>query len=510
MAVDRRTFLKGSAAAAAGVAMGGPFQAFLARAGASSGGWHGGPIDPPPLVPTADLRDNVLRLALPAGFQYRSFDPTGAPMVGGTVPGNHDGMAAFAASGGKVRLIRNHERNGSLGAFTTSVPFYDSAAPGGNTSVLVDLEGRVTETHAVLAGTQMNCAGGETPWGSWISCEETVNGPDVFDDFTRNIPEPSPAGELTYIQNKRLTKTHGYLFEVPTAGAASAQPITRAGRFSHEAAAFDSRTGSLYLTEDNFGFGSGFYRYDPPVDPRRVRKVLDGGKLWMLAVVGKPQANLSGNQQRGRRYKVRWVRITNPNPQFPMVPDPDSPGSMKPTTTNNQAISNVGRQGYDAGGAIFSRLEGIVNDDGVIYFTSTQGGGDPEIVDWVNSAEGRGGFGRGLGQVWAYHPKQLLLEVIYQSTSTDDLHLPDNVTVSRRGTLVICEDNAPPVPTDGNKLQALTTRGQLITIADHLERPGVEWAGATFSPGDTTLYVNLNTGAAMSIAIWGPWETVGV
>jgi secreted PhoX family phosphatase len=508
MAVDRRTFLKGGAAAATAIAVGGPFQAYVARA---AGGGLGHKIPAPPLAPVADLRDLVNRLALPPGFQYRSFEPAGATMLNGTVPSNHDGMGAFRGPNGNVLLIRNHERNGSGGAYSTSVPVYDPAAPGGDTAVVVDHRGNVVETRGVLAGTQMNCAGGVMPWGSWITCEESINGPDVFDDFTRNIPNPAPNGEQTYIQNARLTKTHGYLFEVPTSGAATAQPITQAGRFSHEAVEFDPRTGALYLTEDNFGFGSGFYRYVPPADPRREGRVLDGGTLWMLAVVGKDQANLSGHQQRNRRYKVRWVQIGEPDPQFAMVEDPNAPGSMIPTLTNNLAISNVGKQGWDAGGAVFSRLEGIKHHDGVIYFTSTQGGGDPEVVDWVNSAEGRNGFGRGLGQVWAYHPKQQLLEVVYQSVSTDDLHLPDNVTVSSRGTLVLCEDNTPPSPTDGNKLQALTPRGQLISIAAHLERPNVEWAGATFSPDGGTLFVNLNASSgAMSVAIWGPWETVGV
>jgi secreted PhoX family phosphatase len=506
MAVDRRTFLKGSTAVAAGVVIGGPFQGFVARAAGSGGVGH--KIAAPPLAPTADLRDGALRLGLPPGFAYRTFDPTGAPMVGGTVPGNHDGMAAFAGGAGNVVLIRNHERNGSLGAFSATAPRYDEAAPGGNTRVIVDLQGNVVETIAVLAGTQMNCAGGAMPWGSWVTCEESVNGPDVFDDFTRNIlPNTAPNGEQTYIQNQRLTKTHGYVFEVPTSGVASAQPITQAGRFSHEACGFDPLTGSLFLTEDNFGFGSGFYRYDPPVDPRQVGELRDGGTLWMLGVVGKPQANLTGHQQRNRHYKVEWVQIANPDPQFDTVPD--GAGGVIPTLTNNEAISNVGKQGWDAGGAVFSRLEGVSVHDGVVYFTSTQGGGEAEVVDWENSAEGRGGFGRGFGQVWAYHPKQELLEVVYQSVGTDDLHLPDNVTVSQRGTLVLCEDNSPP-PGDNNKLQALTRRGQLITIAQHLERPGVEWAGATFSPDGTTLYANLNTGSALSVAIWGPWGTVGV
>ena len=305
---------------------------------------------------------------------------------GGNVPSNHDGMAAFDAGDGRVLLIRNHEVNGSLGAFTThpDVPVYDTAAPAGDTYVLVDLFGNVERTWPALAGTQMNCSGGPTPWGSWIACEETVNGRDVFDDFTRNVPPPPPPlppnPETTYVQNPRLQQTHGYIFEVPANGVASAEPVTQAGRFSHEAAVFDPISGSIYLTEDNFGFGSGFYRYDPPVNPRRAKRIEDGGTLWMLAVAGTSQANLSGSQVRGTKYAVRWVQIADPNPQFPM-------DNGLPTVTNNQAISNVGNQGWDDGGAVFSRLEGVTWDKGVVYFTSTQGGGTAEPVDWDVSAE---------------------------------------------------------------------------------------------------------------------------
>jgi secreted PhoX family phosphatase len=499
MALDRRSFLKGGTAAAAGLALGGPFQGFLARAAGAA------PTITAPLpVPTADLRGGVMRLAVPPGFQYRSFDANPTTFADSTVPlpGNHDGMAAFGAGGNRVLLIRNHERNGSLGAFTTDAPLYDPAAPGGNTYVLVDLQGQVERTWAALAGTQMNCAGGRTPWGTWITCEETINGPDVFDDFTRNIPpNTAPDGEQTYIQNARLTKPHGYIFEVPANGEASAEPVTMAGRFAHEAAVFDPISGAIYMTEDNFGFGSGFYRYIPPVDPRAVGRIEDGGTLWMLGIVGTPQANLSGTQTPGVTYRVQWVEIPDPDPQFPMV------GGL-PTVTNNQAISNVGKQGWDDGAAVFSRPEGLTWDKGVVYFTATQAGGAPETVDWVNSAE-PAGFGNGTGQVWAYHPQRNELEVVYQSAGVNDLNLPDNITTSPRGTLVICEDNSPPAGQQ-NTLQALTTSGQLIPIAHHLERPGVEFAGATFSPNSKTLYFNLNTGTAMSVAMWGPWHTLGV
>jgi uncharacterized protein len=496
MALNRRRFLQGGTAAAAGLALGGgPFQGFVARAA----GAPSRTVMPPALQQSLDLRDLLPRLDLPPGFEYRSFDvnSAGATLSDGTpVPGTHDGMTAFSAGDGRVQLLRNHERNGSLGAFTSNAPVYDSAAPGGVTSVIVDLQGNVQSSWAALAGTQMNCAGGHMPWGSWVTCEETVNGPDVFDDFTRGGNPPT-----TYIQNKRLQKQHGYMFEAPKSGTASAEPITMAGRFAKEAAVFSPNGGSIYLTEDNFGFGSGFYRYDPPVDPRQSRGIEDGGTLWMLGIAGDPQANLSGAHARGTEFPVTWIRIDDPDPTFPMAGD--APDEV-PTTTNNQAIQYVGRQGWDGGGAVFSRLEGCIYDRGVVYFTATQGGGVAAPVDWTTSAE-PSGFGNGAGQVWAYYPNRNVLEVVYQSSGPADLHLPDNITTSPRGTLVICEDNSPQ-----NTLQALTKWGQLIPIADHRERPNVEFAGAVFSPNGQTLYVNLQTSLAMSVAIWGPWHQLGV
>jgi secreted PhoX family phosphatase len=464
-------------------------------------------VTPPTLVPTADLADNAtLRLAVPPGFQYRSFDRTGVGMANGTVPGNHDGMAAFQAGNGRSLLIRNHEINGSTGAFVGDGPVYDPAAPGGNTYVLVGPNGVREQTWGALRGTQMNCAGGPMPWGSWITCEETVNGRDVFDDFTRNIPpNTAPDGEFTFIQNARLQREHGYIFEVPVNGAASAEPIRSAGRFAHEAAAFDPQGGgALYLTEDDFGFGSGFFRYDPPVNPRRAGRLEDGGTLWMLAVDGMPQANLSGDQT-GASYRTTWVQID------PADADPSFGPIGAPVLTNNQAIHWVTQAGWDKGGAVFSRLEGVVYDKGVVYFTATQGGGAPEVVDWENSAETQSpsGFGNGTGQVWAYDSNKRTLTCVYQSTGPTDLRLPDNVTASPRGTLILCEDHGAGA-TGPNSLQALTRWGQLFPIVDHVERPGVEFAGSTFSHDGRVLFFNLNTGSALTVAMWGPWEQIGI
>src|ERR687898_1874100 len=157
---------------------------------------------------------------------------------GHVTPGKHDGMAAFADGPGRVRLVRNHETD-------RGTPFsraaYDPQASGGTTTLVFDTErGRFISAHGSLSGTLRNCAGGPTPWGSWLTCEET-------NDFT--------------------TVPHGYVFEVPADGLGDPTPLRAMGRFSHEAIALDPATGYVYETEDA-GARSGFYRFVPHVAGR--------------------------------------------------------------------------------------------------------------------------------------------------------------------------------------------------------------------------------------------------
>jgi hypothetical protein len=485
--VDRRAVLRGAAAVAGGAALG-PFAGFAARAGAAPV-----PKRPDPtLVPIPDVRDGAVRLWLPEGFQYRSFHDTESPVVlddGTNLPGRHDGMAAFRGPDGHYILVRNHEVNNPGPVFGDAAKAYDTMGQGGTTTVEVTKYGEVVRSYTSLNGTQMNCSGGPMPWGAWLSCEETVNGPDVGPDFTGapNIP---------------LTQRHGFVFEVPKNGQSNREPITSAGRFAHESVVFSPHEGALYLTEDNFGFPSGFYRYKPRRNPLFTGAVDNRGRLQMLKVRGRANVDLAVNQRPGATYRVQWVDIDDPNPSFPYTPGQTAP------TPNNEALTYVSRQGWAQGAAYFSRLEGAAYDHGVVYFCATQGGGPAEtsigpIAD---------GYGNGSGQVWAYHTKHDVLRLVYQSPGPDTLDFPDNVTTSPRGTLVVCEDNA-----NDNYLRGLTPKGHLFDIALNrlvsstgTPRFNDEFAGSTFSPDGHTLFVNIQAGRGMTFAIWGPWRSIGI
>jgi uncharacterized protein len=487
MGMDRRALLKGGLAVAGGALAGGPFQGFVAREAAAH---HDSDAPFRQLRAIPDERDGKVRLHLPEGFRYRSFHDTEFPVVlndGTNLPGRHDGMGAFRARNGNIVLVRNHEVNNPGPAFGPGTP-YDPQAQSGTTTIEVTKYGQVVRAHTSLNGTMMNCSGGIMPWGSWVTCEETVNGPDVGPDFTgvSNIP---------------LTQRHGFVFEVPAKGQSDREPITGAGRFAHEAVSFDPRDGYLYLTEDNFGFPSGFYRYKPRRNPLKTGRLDSKGRLQMLAVRGRKNANLAAEQPRHATYDVTWVDIDDPAPSFPYTPGQTAP------TPNDQALVYVASQGQSQGAAYFSRLEGQVYDDGVVYFTSTQGGGVAETgPDTV------GGYGNGFGQIWAYHTRAKRLRLVYQSPNRATLDFPDNVTTSKRGTLVVCEDN-----TEDNYLRGLSPSGHLwdialnrLTSSTGVDRSGDEFAGSTFSPDGHTLFVNIQASRGLTFAIWGPWHRIGV
>jgi uncharacterized protein len=471
--ISRRSFLRRSMVLAGGVVV-----APAALQGLTALGTNGRVSAAPgdggygPLFPTADLRDGVERISLPEGFQYRSFGVAGTPMADGNLtPLAHDGMAAYR-HGGRIRLVRNHEDRNLPGLGSTAgddAQKYDPQGGGGTTTLVIDPATReLVHDFISLTGTIVNCAGGPTPWHSWLTCEETTQG------LSQGWEQP-----------------HGYVFDVPVRanGPVPAIPHPAMGRFSHEAVAVDPRTWIVYETEDN-GSNSGFYRYIP-----RRRGQLAEGTLEMLAIDGISNYDTRTGQVLGQALPVTWVTIP--------IPDP-------PAAETDQ--SAVFLQGFAAGGARFARLEGCWHGQGSIFIVSTNGGN------------------AGAGQVWKYRPrgrKTGTLTLIFESPDVTVLDAPDNITVSPHGGLALCEDGDAE-----QFLRGLTPDGKIFDFAENLQNDsewaGATFIRAhgdgdedDDDGGHLTLFVNRqgptsgvnppldpdnNDDTGMTFAIWGPWK----
>lgn len=414
------------------------------------------------LAPAATKNTGEILLALPPGFEYNVIGKSGSIMSDTrATPAAHDGMAAFKVRN-ELRLIRNHEiNNGSkpkIGSAIGPNP-YDESAGGGTTTLIIDNNTRlVRKDFASLSGTLVNCAGGPTPWGSWISCEETTLGPTIRE-----------GGEGGFL------KPHGYCFEVFASADApqTPQPLKAMGRFAHEAAAVDKKSGVLYLTEDRTP--SGFYRFLP----KRNKRLAEGGELQMLAIKDKPNYETGKAQKPGLALETTWVKIDDPDPPEADVDD-----------------GAVYKQGAQKGAAAFMRLEGCFPaEGGGAYFVSTSGGDN------------------GGGQIWRYEPdgkESGRLTLVFESPSRTILDMPDNIC-PRPGSpnLFICEDSdyAEAGGTRDNFIRILAPSGKIADFAQNIvpDFSTTEFAGATFSPDGKTLFVSVQV-AGMTFAIWGDWE----
>jgi len=434
-------------------------------------------------------------LDLPEGFRYRSFS---SARLGDTsdiqfsqtltngepVPALHDGMAVFSGARGVMVLIRNHEMDpGQMPAVAPGrTPRWDRLGTGGTTTLWVNEQGELVRAFASLAGTFRNCAGGATPWGSWLSAEECV--------YT-----PGPADPHVYHQRPDVAESHGYMFEVDSRAEdlVAARPIRGMGRFYHEAVAVDPATGYVYLTEDR---ADGlFYRFRPHVITSKIKHPRDlavgdlhqGGTLEALRLRDHPKALTQNHEDGPPRFlpgkwmRIDWVAIPDPEPKVDMERDPNDREPAPLKRVPRTASTSTRAQGFELGAAQFSRCEGITRLGRLFYFCATNGGH------------------AGAGQVWKFDPSGNRIALVVEPNDRDQLDGPDNLTVAPNGDLMVCEDG-----TGENFVVGITPRGTCYHFARNAHNRS-EFAGACFSADGRTLFVNMQD-PGVTYAIQGPWQ----
>lgn len=447
--LSRRTMLARSASAGLGIALSGSIPGLLGTAEARwlrEAGYG-------PLVP-----DPAGILSLPEGFSYTIVAQAGVTTLasGEPTPNDADGMASFVRRGGGSVLVCNHEIGGSepLRVPALAGLTYDDKAGGGTTTIEVDRFGRRVSELVSIAGTHNNCAGGSTPWQTWLTCEET---------------ESILAGG----------KRHGYVFEVDPydqQANMNPEPIKALGRFAHESVAVDPFFGRIFMTEDASNPNGLLYRWSAPLRSPRLRRgslrslTDDAGSLEAMQAYTRAGAfvpDLSVATEPGTTYRVSWID----------VPDRDAA-----SVSTRKQLEQVTRS---------RKLEGMWWGDGGAYF----------VASFARTSDGSAA--QHDGQVWFIDPRrdtiELKLHFAYTPGDDNDPDGPDNITVSPYGGVILAEDG------DGvQHLVGATRRGEAYFFARN-DADGSEFAGPTFSRDRRTLFANIQS-PGTTFAIRGPFR----
>jgi secreted PhoX family phosphatase len=460
MPLTRRQLIHRSALGAAVLAVG-DIGLFTARPALAEGTDLSGALVPDP----AGILD------LPPGFSYTIVSRAGDALPGGGVtPGRHDGSASFAGPRGGVRLVQNHEIGAADPHPTVADPSltYDPRAMGGTTTLTLDRRLARVDEYVSLAGTWSNCAGGRTPWGTWLTCEETEQRAGATAD-----------------------KDHGFVFEVDPQHPAhntDPTPLTALGRFAHEAVCIDPERGHVYLTEDASGPNGLLYRFTPADRHQRYGALRNGGTLQaMKCRQGTTHVpDLSVFSTPGTTLAVDWVDI----------PDPLA------------ATTSIRKQFADTEVTRSRKYEGAWwGDDGIASSGRARvnrGLCRPQahlVCSFARTSDGS--LAEHDGQVWAYDPdrRTLTLEVYFPvnaDLTSDNPDGPDNITVSPYGGLLLAEDGGGV-----QHLLAVDESGETSLFARNRGSES-EFTGPNFAPDGSALFANIQD-QGLTFAITGPF-----
>ncbi|MEN8718719.1 MAG: alkaline phosphatase PhoX [Oceanococcaceae bacterium] len=380
-----------------------------------------------PAGPLADIgplgSPDIEGIAIPEGFSVRPVARHGTPPA--ALSGSLYPWHIFPDSG----ACYPRENGGWIYVSNSEVP-----AIGGVGALVFDPDGSVVDSYSILQGSSANCGGGDTPWRTWLSGEETAN---------------------------------GFVWETDPYGVAPAVTKPALGIFQHEAVVVDFRNRTVYETED---VSSGrFYRWvadASDVDNDRLR--LENGRLQVMNIEGFADGGYPEIEDVRLLRPVTWV------------------DAVRPTEPQEAVREELAAQGQPVPGTRFRGGEGLWFYELPEAARSVPPGGRVPtrgVVFFATKSDNR---------VWAYDVENELVEVVFDNSQIDpELNDIDNLTVSPAGDLIVAEDLlgfSRPI----RLIVAIPNRPAKVLL--EVRHEGSELTGPAFSPDGSRLYFSSQRG----------------